>query len=82
MQAESGDKARALKGQLASRPVVRGERFTMADVYAGSQVGLGLVLGSIAPGPEFAAYAERFPTRSTCMAAQDIDKDLIEDMRK
>ena len=54
----------------------------MADVYAGSQVGWGLVLGSIAPGPEFAAYAERFPTRSTCMAAQDIDKDLIEDMRK
>lgn len=72
----------ALKGHLASHAFICGERFTMADVYVGSQVDWGLIFGSIPPEPEFVAYAERFQARQAYKAAKGIDNDLIEEMRK
>jgi glutathione S-transferase len=72
----------ALKGHLAAHSYVCGERFTMADVYVGSQVDWGLTFGSIPPEPEFVGYAERLQARPAYKAAKGIDNALIEDMRK
>lgn len=72
----------ALKGHLAGRAYVCGDRFTMADVYVGSQVDWGLIFGSIPPEPEFVAYAERLQSREAYKAAKGIDNALIEEMRK
>jgi glutathione S-transferase len=67
----------ALEGLLTGREWVCGARFTMADVYVGSQVDWGLNFGSIPPLPAFAAYIERIQKRDAYKAAKAIDRDLI-----
>jgi len=71
-----------LRDHFAGRDFVCGDRFTMADVYVGSQVDWGLTFGSIPPEPELVAYAERIQARPHYKAAKGIDNDLIEEMRK
>ncbi|MFM5950808.1 MAG: glutathione S-transferase family protein [Novosphingobium sp.] len=61
---------------------VCGDRFTMADVYVGSQVDWGLTFGSIPPREAFVAYAERLQARDAYMQAKGIDNDLIQETRK
>ena len=71
-----------LEGHLGANEWVCGERFTMADVYVGSQVDWGLTFGTIPPRPAFAAYAERLQAREGYKAAKAIDNTLIQEMRK
>lgn len=70
-----------LEGWLGGRDWICGKRFTMADVYVGSQIDWGLIFGSIPPRPAFAAYAERCQAREAYRAAKAIDNALIEEMR-
>jgi len=72
----------ALEGHLAGRQWVCGARFTMADVYVGSQVDWGLTFGSLPPNEAFVAYAERLQARPAYKAAKAIDNALIAEMRK
>jgi glutathione S-transferase len=72
----------ALEGWLSDLSWVCGERFTMADVYVGSQVDWGLNFGTIPPSEVFAAYAERLQARPAYTAAKAIDNDLIAEMKK
>jgi glutathione S-transferase len=71
-----------LEGHFDANEWVCGERFTMADVYVGSQVDWGLTFGSIPPRPAFAAYAERLQAREAYKAAKAIDNTLIQEIRK
>ena len=66
-----------LEGLLTGRDWVCGARFTMADVYVGSQIDWGLNFGSIPPQPAFVAYAERLRTRAGYQSAKAIDRALI-----
>ena len=66
-----------LERMLSDRDHVCGERFTMADVYVGSQVDWGLQFGSIPERPAFAAYADRLRSREAYKAAKAIDMKLI-----
>lgn len=70
-----------MDGLLSGRDWVCGARFTMADVYVGSQIDWGLNFGSIPPLPSFAAYAERIRTRAGYQSAKAIDRDLIKAAR-
>jgi glutathione S-transferase len=72
----------ALEGHLSDHAFVCGQRFTMADVYVGSQVDWGLTFGSIPPRPAFVAYADRLQARDAYKAAKGIDAALIEEARK
>ncbi|PLK25538.1 glutathione S-transferase family protein [Novosphingobium sp. TH158] len=72
----------ALRGHFSGNAFVCGARFTMADVYVGSQIDWGLTFGSIPPDPEFVAYAERLQARAAYKQAKGIDNDLIEETRK
>lgn len=72
----------ALEGHFESHDFVCGPRFTMADVYVGSQVDWGLTFGSIPPRPAFVAYADRLQARDAYKAAKGIDAALIEEARK
>lgn len=72
----------ALEGHFAGNSFVCGARFTMADVYVGSQVDWGLTFGSIPPAEAFVAYAERLQARSAYKAAKAVDNALIQEMRK
>ena len=67
---------------LSDTEWVCGERFTMADVYLGSQVDWGLTFGTMPSRPAFAAYAERVREREPYKAAKAIDNALIEESRK
>ncbi len=71
----------ALEAWLADHPHVCGDRFTMADVYVGSQVDWGLQFGSLPDRPVFVTYAERLRTRDAYRAAKAIDMGLIERMQ-
>ena len=71
-----------LEGWLEGRRWVCGERFTMADVYVGSQVDWGLTFGTVPPRPAFVAYAERLRERDAYRAAKAIDNALIEEMKR
>ncbi len=72
----------ALEGHFADNKFVCGARFTMADVYVGSQVDWGLTFGSIPPSEAFVAYAERLQARTAYKAAKAIDHQLIEEAKK
>lgn len=72
----------ALEGHFEGNNYVCGNRFTMADVYVGSQVDWGLTFGSIPPREAFIAYAERLQARPAYKAAKGIDNALIQEMRK
>ena len=58
----------ALDGWLSANDFATGSRFTMADVYLGSQVDWGLQFGTIATRDSFAAYKARFDTRDAYIA--------------
>lgn len=66
-----------LEGHLGSRAWVCGDRFTMADVYLGSQIDWGLSFKTVPSRPAFEAYAERLRTREAYKAAKAIDMALI-----
>lgn len=72
----------ALESHFEGNNFVCGERFTMADVYVGSQIDWGLTFGSIPPNEAFVAYAERLQARAAYKEAKGIDNRLIEDSRK
>lgn len=66
-----------LESHLASYAFVCGDRFTMADVYVGSQVDFGLQFGTFPKQPAFMAYAERCHAREAYKAAKAIDNAQI-----
>lgn len=72
----------ALDGWLSSHDYVCGDRFTMADVYVGSQVDWGLAFKSMPNRPAFEAYAGRLRARAAYQAAKAIDNALIAEMQK
>ena len=64
------------------REWVCGERFTMADVYVGSQIDWALTFGTMPPKVDFVAYAERLQARDAYKAAKAIDNALIVETKK
>ena len=66
-----------LAAHFAANAYVCGDRFTMADVYVGSQVLWGLDFGSIPSRIALAAYAERLRSRPAYVKAKGIDAALI-----
>ena len=62
---------------LESRAYVCGDRFTMADVYVGSQILWGVQFGTLPKRPSFNAYADRLAQRPAYRAAKAIDMELI-----
>lgn len=69
-----------LEGWFDSHDYVCGERFTMADVYVGSQVDWGQQFGTIPVRPSLSAYAERVRGREAYQAGKAIDNPLMAEM--
>ena len=67
----------ALAGHLAQHDYVCGARFTLADVYVGSQVTWGVAFKMLPDLPAFAAYAARLVSRPAYLEAKAIDEALI-----
>ena len=71
----------ALDTWMSDHEYVCGSRFTMADVYVGSQVDWGLQFGTLPERGSFKTYADRFRARETYKAAKAIDTKLFEEMQ-
>ena len=67
----------AIGGWLEEHDYVCGKRFTMADVYVGSQFIWGLRFGSIPERPAFRAYVERCTARPKAKEAVTLDEKAI-----
>lgn len=66
-----------LERAVSSHPYIAGDRFTAADVYVGSQVGWGLMFGSLPKRDAFDAYIARVTGRPAAIRAREIDDALI-----
>ncbi len=71
-----------LESAVTGRDYVCGSRFTMADVYVGSQVDWGLNFGTLPNRDAFEAYAARFREREAYKRAKAIDNKLIEEAQE
>lgn len=63
----------ALETALAPGPWICGETFTAADVYVGSQIGWGLMFGTIEKRPAFEAYVGRLYARPAALRANELN---------
>jgi glutathione S-transferase len=66
----------ALESALSPGPYICGDQFTAADVYVGSQIGWGMMFGSIEKRPAFADYFGRLGDRPAAKRAREIDDAL------
>ncbi len=67
----------ALEKALSPGPYICGDQFTAADVYVGSQIGWGMMFGSIEKRPAFEAYFGRISTRPAALRANRINEERI-----
>ena len=62
-----------LEQAVTGSPYFAGERFSAADIYAGSQIGFGLRFGTIEKRPAFTAYWDRISSRPAYLRAAALD---------
>jgi glutathione S-transferase len=67
----------ALEFAVSQHEYIAGDRFTAADVYVGSQIGWGMMFGSIEKRPAFERYWQRIGTRPAALRAREIDDALM-----
>ena len=67
----------AIEGALSGRDYLAGDRFSAADLYLGSQLGWGMMFGTIEKRPAFAAYFDRLSARPAYVRARDLDDALM-----
>ena len=71
------DVLNALETAVTGRPYIVGDHFSAADVYVGSQIGWGMMFGSIEKRPAFEAYWAGISARPAAKRAAEIDDALI-----
>jgi glutathione S-transferase len=72
----------ALEDRLERSEYIAGDRFTAADVYVGSQVGIGMAFGAIDKRPAFERYWALVGRRPAALRARDIDDKLAAERKK
>jgi glutathione S-transferase len=68
------DAVNALEGAVSSGPYICGDQFTAADVYVGSQIGWGMMFGTLEKRPAFEAYSARLRERPAAKRAHELDE--------
>ena len=66
----------ALERAVAGGGWIAGERFSAADVYVGSHIGWGMLMGTIEKRPAFTEYWSRIEGRDARQRAEEIDDAL------
>ncbi|NNC58385.1 MAG: glutathione S-transferase family protein [Erythrobacter sp.] len=69
-----------LDGWMSEHKFVCGDRFTMADVYVGSQVDWGIEFGTLPERDSLVAYRDRINAREAKKAANAIDMAAMAEM--
>jgi glutathione S-transferase len=71
------DAVNALEFAVSQSDYIAGDRFTAADVYVGSQIGWGMMFGTLEKRPAFERYWERIASRPAAIRAREIDDALM-----
>jgi glutathione S-transferase len=71
------DTMNALEYGVGRTEYICGDQFTAADVYVGSQIGWGLMFGTIDKRPAFEAYVARLRARPAAQRASELDDALM-----
>ncbi len=66
-----------LEQALSGGNYLVGDKFTAADVYAGSQIGFGLMFKTFEPRPAFQHYWQRITVRPAYVRARALDEALM-----
>jgi glutathione S-transferase len=72
----------ALEQAVSGTAYICGDQFTAADVYVGSQIGWGMMFGTIEKRPAFADYFGRLSQRPAALRAREIDDALTPDQMR
>lgn len=70
------DVVNALEYAVTQSDYIAGDRFTAADVYVGSQIGWGMMFGTLEKRPAFERYWQRIASRPAAVRAREIDDAL------
>jgi glutathione S-transferase len=71
----------ALEHAVNGSDYICGDRFTAADVYVGSQIGWGMMFGSIEKRPAFEEYFARLTQRPAAIRAREIDDAIVAEQK-
>ena len=71
------DVLKALEQAVTQSEYIAGDRFSAADVYVGSQIGWGMMFGTLEKRPAFEAYWQRIGNRPAAIRAREIDDALV-----
>jgi glutathione S-transferase len=63
----------ALEAAVSRADYLAGDNFTAADLYVGSQLGFGMMFGTIEKRPAFERYWQRVSARPACKRAKELD---------
>lgn len=72
----------ALEGAVKDREYLAGGRFSAADLYVGSQLGWGLMFGTIDKRPAFEDYVARLQARPAAKRANELDDAAAQEQPK
>jgi glutathione S-transferase len=75
------DVVNALDVAVSQEPFICGDQFTAADVYVGSQIGWGMMFGTLPKRPAFEAYFGRLAAREANARAREKDDALMEEVK-
>lgn len=67
----------ALEQAVSQGPYLCGDQFTAADLYVGSQLGWGMMFGTIDKRPAFENYVGRLEARPAAKRASELDDALM-----
>ena len=71
------DVLNALEGAVSKGDYILGDKFSAADVYVGSQIGWGMMTGTLEKITAFERYVARIMSRPASVRAREIDDALI-----
>jgi glutathione S-transferase len=63
----------SLEFAITRADYIAGDRFTAADVYAGSHIGFGMMFGTLEKRPAFEKYWHRVSNRPAYLRAKELD---------
>jgi glutathione S-transferase len=75
------DVVAALEQAVRDGPYLCGEQFTAADVYLGSQIGWGMMFGTLPKRPAFEDYYARIAQRPASARARELDDALMAEVQ-
>lgn len=71
-----------LEAAVSSGDYLVGNSFTAADLYVGSQIGFGLMFGTLDPRPAFEHYWQRMSARPAFQRAKQLDDAKAAELQK